>query len=254
MAATNLTPGAEDESGTVSVGALNRPSPQLSPPTTKGRLKKSAKVGLIVIAVVSLLEIVAFSGTYLLYSRHYVTTDNAQVDGDQIHIIAPTSGTVTDWSISGGSAVRKNQVVGRIQYVGSGTQSKRTVRSPGTGTIAINTEVEGQYITAGTTLATAYDPNSIYITARVEENDISDVHPGQQVNISVDAYPDTPVLGIVTQIRGAAAGEFSPWPSPDIDPTNPQKVDQYVPVKISITNSGEAGLVPGMSVVARIRR
>jgi multidrug resistance efflux pump len=254
MAATNLTPGAEDESGTGSVGALNRPSPPPSPPITKKRLKKSAKAALIVIAVVSLLEILAFSGTYFLYSRKYVTTDNAQVDGDQIHIISPTAGTVTDWSISEGSTVRKNQIVGRIQSVGSGAQSKRTVQSPGTGTIAITTEVEGQYVTAGTTLATAYDPNAIYITARVEENDIGDVHPGQQVNISVDAYPDTPVLGIVTQIQGAAAGEFSPWPSPDTDPTNPQKVDQYIPVKISIINSNEARLVPGMSVAAHIRR
>lgn len=254
MAATNLTPGAEDESGTGSVGALNRPSPQPSPPITKKRLKKSAKTALIVIAVVSLLEILAFSGTYFLYSRQYVTTDNAQVDGDQIHIIAPTPGTVTDWSIRGGSTVRKNQIVGRIQSVGSGAQPKRTIRSPGTGTIAINTEAEGQYVNAGTTLATAYDPNSIYITARVEENDIGDVHPGQQVNIAVDAYPDTPVLGIVTQIQGATAGEFSPWPSPDTDPTNPQKVDQYIPVKISIINSNEARLVPGMNVVAHIRR
>jgi multidrug resistance efflux pump len=254
MAATNLTPGAEDESGTGTVGTLNRPSLQPGPPITKKRLKKPAKAALIVIAVVSLLEILAFSGTYLLYSRHYVTTDNAQVDGDQIHIIAPTTGTVTDWSIRGGSTVRKNQIVGRIQHVGSGAQPKRTVRSPGTGTIAISTEVEGQYITAGTTLATAYDPNSIYITARVEEKDIGDVHPGQQVNISVDAYPDTPVLGIVTQIQAAAASEFSPWPSPDVDPTNPQKVDQYIPVKISIINSNEARLLPGMSVDARVRR
>jgi len=254
MAATNPAPGAGDESGTGSVGALNRPSAQLSPPITKRRLKKSAKVGLIAIAVVSLLEILAFSGTYFLYSRHYVTTDNAQVDGDQIHIVAPTAGTVTDWSIREGSTVQKNQIVGRIQSVGSGAQSKRTVRSPGTGTIAINSEIEGRYVSAGTTLATAYDPTSIYITARVEENDISDVHPGQQVNISVDAYPDAPVLGIVTQIQGAAASEFTPWPSPDTDPTNPQKVDQYIPVRISIINSNEAWLVPGMSVAAHIRR
>lgn len=221
---------------------------------TTRRLKRATKVGLIVIALVSLLETLAFSGTYLLYSRHYVSTDNAQVDGDQIQINAPATGTVTGWSISEESSVRRNQIVGRIQGVGSGGQPKRAVRAPGTGVVALDTVVNGQYVTEGTMLAAAYDPNSIYITARVKEHDIGHVHPGQQVEISVDAYPGTPVLGMVTEVEAATSGEFSPWPGPDTDPTNPQKVDQYVPVKISIINGNGTTLVPGMNVTAHIQR
>src|SRR5882757_3226242 len=90
------------------------------PPPAISRLKRSTKIALVVLALVSLLEAIAFSGTYFLYSRHYVSTDNAQVDGDKIRINAPSTGTVTDWSIGEGSIVRTNQVVGRIQDVGSG--------------------------------------------------------------------------------------------------------------------------------------
>jgi hypothetical protein len=36
-------------------------------------------------------------------TRHYVSTDNAQVDGDQIMINGPATGLVTDWSIGEGS-------------------------------------------------------------------------------------------------------------------------------------------------------
>jgi multidrug resistance efflux pump len=200
------------------------------------------------------LEILAFTGTYFLYSSHYVTTDNAQVDGDQIDINAPATGAVTDWSISQGSTLRKNEVVGSIKGMGSGAQPQRPVKSPGVGTVAVNTVVDGQYVTAGTTLAVAYDPNSIYITARVNENDISGVHLGQLADISVDAYPGTPVLGTVTEIQAGTAGQFAAWPGADTDPSNPQKVDQYVPVKISITNSNGVQLLPGMSVVAHIER
>ncbi|GAA5148250.1 hypothetical protein GCM10023321_10240 [Pseudonocardia eucalypti] len=119
------------------------------------KLKRSTRVALVVILAVSLLEALAFTGTYLLYSRHYVSTDNAQVDGDQIAINAPITGNVTDWKIDAGAAVRPNQVVGRIQETGGGAQPKRAIRSPGAGTVAANTVLDGQYVVAGTTLAVA---------------------------------------------------------------------------------------------------
>jgi multidrug resistance efflux pump len=237
-----------DEAAVSSSNALGR--------TTRRRkgLKRSTKIAFTVIALVCALEALAFSGTYFLYSSHYVSTDNAQVDGDQININAPSTGAVTGWSISQGSTLRKNEIVGSIKGMGSGAQPQRPVKSPGIGTVAVNTVVDGQYVTAGTTLAVAYDPSSIYITARVKEDDISGVHLGQLADISVDAYPDTPVLGTVTEIQAGTAGQFAEWPGADTDPSNPQKVDQYVPVKISITNSNGVRLLPGMSVVAHINR
>jgi len=208
----------------------------------------------ITIAVVSVLEAIAFSGTYLLFSRHYVTTDNAQVDGDQINISAPESGNLTEWSATSGSQVRENQVLGRIQVTGGGGQPKRAIRSPGTGTIAVNNATSGQYVTAGTKLATAYDLDAVYVTARVDEKDIGGVRPGQQVDISVDAFPDAHVVGRVDRIQAAAAGEFTIYPNPDTDPTNPQKTTQYIPVRIQIMNSDGMQLLPGMNVVTRIRK
>jgi multidrug resistance efflux pump len=254
MTATDWAPRAEDESATEPATDGDRPAERRPAPPAAQRLKRSTKIALVVIAMVSVLEALAFAGTYFGYSRHYVSTDNAQVDGDRIPINAPVAGTVTDWLIDEGSVVRENQVVGRIQGVGSGAQPKRTVRAPRAGTIAVNTVVAGQYVPQGTMLATAYDPDSIYITARVAEHDIADVHIGQQVDVSVDAYPGTPVLGLVTQVEAAAAGQFTLWPSSDTDPTNPQRVDQYIPVRISVTNGNGLRLLPGMNVVAKIRR
>ena len=121
----------------------------LRPPATP--LKRSTKIALAVIALVSLLETLAFSGTYLLVSRHYVSTDNAQVDGDQIAINAPSSGAVIDWSIGDGSTVRTNQIVGRIRAVGGGAQPQHVIRSPGPGTIAVSRY--GQYDPSPTTLS-----------------------------------------------------------------------------------------------------
>ena len=217
-------------------------------------LKGSTKIALTVIAVVSLLEASAFAGTYLLYSRHYVSTDNAQVDGDKIDINAPSTGTLANWLVSEGSAIREEQIVGRIQAVGSGAQPNRAVRAPSAGTIAVNNAVAGQYVTAGTKLATAYDFNNIYLTARVEETEIGHVQVGRPVDISVDAFPGVSITGQVWTIQASTAGVFSFFPGPDTDPSNPQKTDQYVPVKISIMNLNGAILVPGMNANVRIHK
>jgi multidrug resistance efflux pump len=53
--------------------------------------------------------------SYFLNARNYVSTDNAQVDGDKIMINAPASGTLEDGRISQGSVVQKDQVVGSIK-------------------------------------------------------------------------------------------------------------------------------------------
>lgn len=167
------------------------------------------------------LQILGFGGTYLLYSRHYVSTDNAQVDGDRTDINAPTSGTLTDWTLAQGTAVRPHQILGRIREVGGGMQAEQIIKSEGSGTVAVHNVVEGQYVTDGETLATAYDFSTLYVTARVNESEIGDVHPGKLVDIKVDAFPDSPVTGIVAQIQNGAAGEFTVYPSADEDPTNP---------------------------------
>jgi multidrug resistance efflux pump len=223
-------------------------------PRWSGTLTRSTRIGLAVIALVTLLEATAFSGTYLLYSRNYVSTDNAQVAGDKVEINAPSSGTLANWSVTQGSTVRENQVVGRIQGVGGGGQPKRPIRAPGEGTVAMINAVAGQYVTAGTTLATAYDFSDTYLTARVEETEIGDVRVGRLVDIAVDAFPGVTVAGQVTEIQASTAGEFAAFPGPGTDPTNPQKTDQYVPVKITILNANGVDLRPGMNARVRIHK
>jgi multidrug resistance efflux pump len=229
------------------------PSTAATPPPP-ARWRRSTKIALAAIAVVTLLETAAFSGTYFLDTSKYVSTDNAQVDGDKVDINAPATGTITHWTITNGSTVHTNQILGMIKGIGAGPQPEHPIKSPGNGTVAVNNSVNGEVVNSGTELATAYNFNDIYVTARVAETDIKDVHPGQPVDISIDAYPHTPVTGIVEEIQNSAAGPFSFYPSPDTDPSNPQKVDQYIPVKIEFTNTGGVALSPGMNVTVHIHK
>jgi len=118
-----------------------------------------------------------------------------------------------NWTVTNGTVVHTNQVLGWIKGVGGGGQAQHSIKSPGNGTVAINNAVNGEVVSAGTELATAYNFNDIYVTARVADTDIRDVHVGKQVDISVDSSPKTPVTGIVQEIQNSAADSSPSTPA-----------------------------------------
>jgi multidrug resistance efflux pump len=246
---------ATPSSGTATEERLevNGSAPSTPPPPAKKKKKRSRRVALILLGIVALLAASAFGAYYFIESSKFVSTDNAQVDGDKIQIVAPATGTLTDWRLTQGSEVRRDQVVGRIEMQAGFAQPQRTIKAPGNGTVAVNNGVEGSWVTAGTQLATAYDFNNIYVTARVDETDVGAVRPGALVDIDVDAYSGTPVTGIVEEVQGAAAGVFSLFPESNSS-GNFQKVTQVIPVKIVLTNTNGAALVPGMNVEVKIHK
>lgn len=225
----------------------------VSSPPGRRKLKRSTRIALIVILIVALLAAAGFATSYLLNARNYVTTDNAQVDGDKIAVNAPASGTLLDWSATQGAAVRKDQVVGRIEMDGGFNKPQKSIKAPGEGTVAVDNGIVGTYVTAGTQLAVAYNLDKIFVTARVDETDVKAVRPGQVVDISVDAYPNTPLTGRVREIQGGAATVFSLFPQSNSG-GNFQKITQVIPVKIGLDNVQNLDLVPGMNVTVYIHK
>jgi multidrug resistance efflux pump len=217
------------------------------------KFKRSTRIALIIILILALIAGLAFAASYFLNARNYVSTDNAQVDGQQIMINAPATGTLVDWRIFQGAVVHKDEVVGRIKIQDGFAQPLMSIRAPSDGTIAVDNGVPGTYLTTGTQLAIAYDLSKIYVTARVDETDVRAVRIGQPVDIYVDAYSHTPLGGRVREIKGGAANVFSLFPQSNTE-GNFQKVTQVIPIKIGIENSGNLDLVPGMNVTVYIHK
>jgi multidrug resistance efflux pump len=214
-------------------------------------LKRSTKVALLIILVIALLAGGVFAASYFLNARNYVSTDNAQIDGDKIAVNAPTSGTLIDWRAQQGAELTEDQVVGRIKVNGGFVQPQQSIRAPADATVAVDNGVEGAFVTAGTQLALAYDFSKVYVTARVDETDIDAIHPGQRVEFTVDAFPGKDFHGVVREIQGGAAGVFSLFPQSNSSGTF-QKVTQVIPVKVSIDDLQGLNLVPGMNVTVNI--
>ncbi|MDT7557810.1 MAG: hypothetical protein QOF38_801, partial [Pseudonocardiales bacterium] len=63
----------------------------------------------------------------------------------------------------------------------------------------------------------------------------------------------TPVTGIVSEIQGAAANQFSLFPESN-STGNFQKVTQVIAVRVAFTNTSGLALVPGMNVTVHIHK
>jgi multidrug resistance efflux pump len=216
-------------------------------------LKRSTRISLIVIGIVAVITAIVLVAVYVIAAGRYVSTDNAQIDGDRIVVNAPGSGTLVDWQATQGRVLKKDQIVGRIRIQGGFVQPQQAIRSPGTATVVVDNGVEGAFVPAGTQLAVAYDFSKIFVTARVDETDIDDVRTGQAVDISVDAFPGVDFTGTVRDVQGGAAGIFSAFPQSNTS-GNFQKVTQVIPVKIGITDTKGLALVPGMNVTVSIHK
>lgn len=222
-------------------------------PGGKRPMKRATRLRLMVIGGLVLILALAFLAYYVVDTRNYVTTDNAQVDGNQISINAPATGTLIDWDATQGTKISSYEPVGRIAIQSGYAQPQLVIRAPADGTIAVDDAVPGSFVAAGTQLAIAYDGSGVFVTARVDETEINDVAVGAPVKISVDAFPDADLTGQVAEIKTGAAGVFSAFGQSNTS-GNFQKVTQVIPVKITIDDLQGLALVPGMNVTVRIRR
>ena len=125
------------------------------------------------------------------------------------------------------------------------------------GVVAKRWVLAGEVLQPGQPIFTIYDLSNIWVTAQLEETKLSDIQLGDNVEISVDAYPDLKFSGKVFEIGTSTAAQFSLIP-PSNASGNFTKVTQRIPVKISIKPENKNaylkfGLLPGMSVEVKIK-
>ncbi|WP_064742953.1 ABC transporter permease [Pseudonocardia spinosispora] len=218
-----------------------------------GEMDPRVRTGLLAVPYVALLVVSVLGVGQVVAAHRYVWTDNAETDGDRITVTAPAGGTLVDWRASKGATLRKDQIIGRIELNTGFGKAQRVIRAPESGVVSMTNVVEGTTVAQGAELAVAYDLGATTVTARVDETDIGEVRPGQQVDVSVDGYPGQTLLGYVTEIQGSTAELVS------ANPTNKstgsfQRVDQVVPVTITLADTHGVLLVPGMNVEVNIHK
>jgi multidrug resistance efflux pump len=214
---------------------------------------------IILVPVLIVLALFAIAGGvgYLIYNNYmYYSTDDAQVTGNVVSINALATGELTTLNVALGDSVTVGQTIATITPLATTGVAVKVkpidITSPIAGKIIQTSAVAGQTVSTGLPLVQLVDPNSLTITAYVNEGSINNIKTGQDVDIKIDAYSDTNFTGKVQQIVQAAASTFSLLPTQDNASGNFTKVGQRIPVVITLDGNGGKALAPNMSATTII--
>jgi membrane fusion protein (multidrug efflux system) len=127
------------------------------------------------------------------------------------------------------------------------------IASPCDGRVTRKNVEPGAYVQVGQSLL-AIVPTNVWVVANFKESQLTDMRPGQSVEIHIDAYPARNWRGHVDSIMAGSGASFSLLP-PENAVGNFVKVVQRVPVKILFDEPPDSGmsLGPGMSVIPAVR-
>ncbi|MFY0728035.1 HlyD family secretion protein [Pseudomonas sp. NFX15] len=131
--------------------------------------------------------------------------------------------------------------------------TRSEIHAPISGLIGQRAAREGQFVQAGAYLLSIVPDEDIWIQANFKETQIGHMQPGQQAELTFDAYSDTPIKARVDSLFAASGAQFSLLP-PDNATGNFTKVVQRIPVKLTFAadNPLRGKIRPGMSVTATV--
>jgi multidrug resistance efflux pump len=220
----------------------------------------------LLVALPIVLAVAAVVG-YSMYRESvlYVSTENAQVAGQQVQVGALNAGRVASLNVGVGSAVRRNDVLASVA-VPSQTGTTQTgqpklgflgaadahvdVVAPRDGVVIALPAAVGASVAAGQPIVTIVDPSELWVNANIEENNVGRLKVGQPAQVHIDGFNED-VVGRVEAITPATASSFSLLPTNNSS-GNFTKVTQLVPVRIAMNLAGRLTLL-GSSAEVKIR-
>jgi len=124
------------------------------------------------------------------------------------------------------------------------------LKSPINGRFAKKLADLGEMVTSGQPICALVDPDNVWVTAKINEDELAKIEVGQPVKIKIDTYPGETFHGEVLDIGVAASAVFSLIPQDNVSGSF-VKVTQTIPVRISIDSRGFI-LRPGSNVEVTI--
>lgn len=129
--------------------------------------------------------------------------------------------------------------------------------APADGVLAKRWLMAGDVVQPSQSVFTLTLSNNLWIVTYLEETKIADVHVGQKVKFTIDAFPDLKFNGKVYLVGSSTSSVFSLIPANNAS-GNFTKVTQRIPVKISIESTDDnkdlssLSILSGMSAVVKI--
>jgi len=220
-------------------------------PETK---KDNKKLMMIVVLIAGILTICGVTAYYWYMAFHYVKSDDARVDATMVSISPQISGKIAEIYVNEGDTINQGALIARqldLTLSSGANLDMAVIKSPISGTVIKKIGNVGETGIPGQPVVMVADISSTFITANIEETELSKVKPGQAVDFSVDAFPGVKFAGQVNSIVNATTSTFSLLGSSNTG-GNYTKVVQRIPVKINIKDLQGCKLMPGMNAIVKI--
>jgi multidrug resistance efflux pump len=217
-------------------------------------MDKKKKRLMIAIAGITVLMLASVAAYYGYMKIHYVTTDDARIDGTIVSVSTQITGKISDIYVQEGDLVRAGQNIIRqadLSLAASANIDLAVVKSPINGTVIKKIGNVGEIGTPGYPILMLADLKNLYVTAEVDETELAKIKPKQIVDFTVDAFPGVDFTGQIISTTKATVSMFSLFPSKNTG-DNFTKVVQRIPVKISINDYQGCALLPGMNATVRV--
>ncbi len=224
--------------------------------------KKTIVAAAAVIIVIAVIGVIVF---FLHLKNGYVTTDNARISAPLVSVSTMNYCQVIGLNVDLGDYVKQGQQLAEVGQPRSFDPSTQqglkanplgdyVIESPIDGYVAAVWTYRGATLGAGSQIVTLFDYSDIWVTANIDENDIGRIHPGQEVDVTLDCLGGAVVKGSVQGIAPATAASFSLLSGAGSTDANFTKVAQVIPVKITLENADELSfIIPGSSVKVKIK-
>jgi multidrug resistance efflux pump len=213
--------------------------------TPKTAKRKITKKMIIIAGIVVLLAALVVGGYFIYEGNFYYQTDNAKVDTTIYQLTANASGKLVKMYVAQGAAVKAGQVLARVD-------TAPLIVSPIDGTVTDANMEEGDYVTASDVIAVVAKTSDMYITANVEETDILNIHKGQSVSVSLDAYGKS-FDGYVYEVSTVTSTRLTGSASSFTTSGTYTKVTQLIPVKIKLHDAVDLAGIIGTNATVKIR-
>ena len=213
------------------------------------------KVTIIIVLVVMVLALTGVTGYYWYNNIHFVSTEDARVDGDIYKVSPQIAGEILGINVDEGDTVQAGQVIARMDDTAlprGGNTDLSLVKSPVGGQVIAKLAHTGEIGAPGQPIAWVIKPGGLYITANIEETKLYKVKVGQPVEVILDNQPGVKYTGKIGYISDATLSTFSLLPSSNAS-GNFTKVVQRIPVRIQFdAGSDLSRVLYGTNAVVKI--
>jgi len=208
--------------------------------------KGKGKVILVLVLTLVLMGGAAIGFHFYWQDANYITTDNARVTTNIIHIMSPVGGTLDRFNTFEGQRVEENEVIGWLENAGP-------IRSPVDGLVVRSHAVENQVVSPMEPMAVIAETGRLHIEANISENDIMRIRRGQTATVTIDALGNRQFTGYVSEIGRITQAELTGTALFFNTGGNFTRVTHLIPVEIVIVDDVDLSHLIGVNARVRIR-